>query len=162
MLKFVEYPALAGAAAAMMIAGASPAVAGQELSNKLSRCQGASSSVLVNISGVKNSTGKVRVQLYRGTKDEWLEKGKWLNRIEVPASAGSMKVCMPTPGPGVYGIAVRHDANGNGDTDITKDGGGMSNNPSINIFNLGKPSYKKTRFNVGKGVEVISITMKYM
>ena len=30
----------------------------------------------------------------------------------------------------------------------------MSNNPSINIFNLGKPSYKKTGFDVGNGVEV--------
>ncbi|HCB79650.1 MAG TPA: hypothetical protein DEP68_12890, partial [Erythrobacter sp.] len=64
-------------------------------------------------------------------------------RMEAPAKAGTMTFCMPVPKPGVYGIAVRHDVNGNGSTDIFKDGGAMSNNPSINIFNLGKPSYKK-------------------
>ena len=73
-----------------------------------------------------------------------------------------MKVCMPLPGPGTYGIVVRHDVNANGKTDITKDGGGMSNNPSINILNLGKPSYTKTRFNVGNGPVYKTITMRYM
>jgi uncharacterized protein (DUF2141 family) len=38
----------------------------------------------------------------------------------------------------------------------------MSNNPSINVFNLGKPSYKKTAFSVGEGVSSITVTMRYM
>ena len=83
-------------------------------------------------------------------------------RVEVPARAGVMTVCVPLPEAGSYGIAVRHDINGNGKTDLTSDGGGMSNNPSINIFNLGKPSYKKTAFDVGNAPRAISITMKYM
>ena len=56
---------------------------------------------------------------------------------------------------------MRHDKNGNGKTDISSDGGGMSNNPSINIFNLGKPSYKKVGFDVGDKIEKISIRMRY-
>ena len=162
MLNFRKSIAVAGLTSAIALAGVSPAQAGQKLSNNLSRCNGSAASVLVNVSGVKSSTGTLRVQLYRGTSSDWLQKGKWLNRIEIPARAGSMKVCMPTPGVGVYGIAIRHDVNGNGDTDISQDGGGMSNNPSINIFNLGKPSYKKTQFNLGKGGKTISIKMKYM
>ena len=51
--------------------------------------------------------------------------------------------------------------NGNGKTDLREDGGGMSNNPSINIFNLGKPSYKKTAFEVGNAVKPITISMRY-
>ena len=82
--------------------------------------------------------------------------------IELPARAGSMTVCVPLPDAGSYGIAVRHDVNGNGKTDLSSDGGGMSNNPSINIFNLGKPSYTKTAFAVGNGPRTITITMKYM
>ena len=73
-----------------------------------------------------------------------------------------MTFCLPVPGPGAYGIAVRHDANGNGKTDFTEDGGGMSNNPSINIFNLGKPSFRKTAISVGGDVKSISIVMRYM
>src|SRR3546814_11781860 len=76
--------------------------------------------------------------------------------------SGAMTVCVPLPQAGVYGVAVRHDVNGNGKTDITRDGGGMSNNPSINIFNLGKPSYKKTAFSVGDAPKTISISIKYM
>jgi uncharacterized protein (DUF2141 family) len=72
-----------------------------------------------------------------------------------------MTVCMPVPAAGSYGIAVRHDVNGNGSTDLRTDGGAMSNNPSINIFNLGRPSYRSTAFNVGQDVRSIAIVMKY-
>jgi len=52
--------------------------------------------------------------------------------------------------------------NGNGDTDIMSDGGGMSNNPSINVFNLGKPSVDRTRITVGDAPRSIQINMRYM
>lgn len=134
----------------------------QTISNNMGKCSGSNGpAVRIAISGIKSSSGKVRVQSYRGTKAEWLEKGKWLSRIEAPARAGSMTFCMPVPQSGTYGIAVRHDTNSNGKTDLRKDGGAMSNNPSINIFNLGKPSYKKTSFQVGSGVKSISIKMRY-
>ena len=132
------------------------------ISNDMRQCApGAGPAVRVTVRGIKSASGKIRVQSYRGNKAEWLEKGKWLNRIEAPARKGTMTFCVPVPGPGDYAIAARHDANGNGKTDITQDGGAMSNNPSINIFNLGKPSIDKTRFTVGEGVERMSITMLY-
>ena len=134
---------------------------GQVLPNDLAKCR-SGPSTLVQISGVKAGTGKIRVQSYRATAADWLVKGRWISRIEVPARAGSMTVCVPLPEAGSYGIAVRHDVNGNGKTDLSADGGGMSNNPSINIFNLGKPSYKKTAFAVGDAPKTITITMKYM
>ena len=123
---------------------------------------GGGPAVRVTVTGIRSADGMVRVQSYRGTKAEWLEKGRWLNRIEAPARKGRMVFCMPLPATGTYGIAVRHDANGNGKTDISEDGGAMSNNPSINIFNLGKPSYKKTAFSIGREVKQMTITMKYL
>ncbi|UKK85871.1 DUF2141 domain-containing protein [Sphingopyxis sp. BSN-002] len=134
---------------------------GQVISNDLSKCR-SGPSTLVQINGVKAGTGRIRVQSYRANASEWLAKGRWITRVEVPARAGSMTVCVPLPAAGSYGIAVRHDVNGNGKTDLSADGGGMSNNPSINIFNLGKPSYKKTAFEVGNAPRTISISMKYM
>lgn len=134
---------------------------GRVISNDLAKCR-SGPSTLVQISGVKASTGKIRVQSYRGTAADWLAKGRWLSRIEVPARAGTMTVCVPLPEAGVYGIAVRHDVNGNGKTDLRSDGGGMSNNPAISVFNLGKPSYRKTAFSVGESPKTISISMKYM
>jgi uncharacterized protein (DUF2141 family) len=134
----------------------------ETIRNDMSQCApGKGPAVRVTVRGVRSSQGTIRLQSYRGTKADWLEKGKWINRIEVPARKGSMTFCVPVPGPGPYGIAARHDVNNNRKTDITQDGGAMSNNPSINIFNLGKPGIEKTRFQVNGGVERLSITMLY-
>jgi uncharacterized protein (DUF2141 family) len=134
----------------------------QKINNDLSKCYaGSGPAVMITVDGVKSSVGKMRVQSYRATADEWLSKGRWITRIEVPAREGTMTFCMPVPSAGSYGIAIRHDANNNGSTNIFGDGGGMSNNPFINIFNLGKPSYKKTAFAVGEGVKSLRIQMRY-
>lgn len=154
------------ATSSLAVAVATPAMAQdpdrQTIANNMARCgNGAGPAVEVTVSGIRSSKGMVRVQSYRATAAEWLEKGQWINRIEVPARAGTMTFCVPLPAPGSYGIAVRHDVNANGKTDLREDGGGMSNNPAINIFNLGKPSYKKTALSVGDGVKPIAITMRY-
>lgn len=158
--------AAAGAALTLALGGiAVPALAQyrQPIGNDMARCSaGAGPAVKVTVTGIKSSSGKIRVQSYRATASDWLETGKWINRIETSARAGSMTFCMPMPAAGSYGIAVRHDVNGNGKTDIRTDGGAMSNNPSINIFNLGKPSYRKTAFSVGPGVTSITVNMRYM
>jgi len=133
----------------------------QAISNDPARCRGDGPAVTVTITGIKSSAGRMRVQLYRATKEDWLVKGRWIHRIEAPARAGSMTFCMPVPAAGSYGIGVRHDVNSNGETDLTQDGGGVSNNPSINIFNLGKPSYDKAAFQVS-GVRSITITIRYL
>ena len=134
----------------------------QKIGNDMSECRGANGpAVLVTVDGIKASTGRVRAQVYRATAADWLKKGRWLNRVELPAKAGSMSFCLPVPASGNYAVAVRHDLDGDGETDLMGDGGAMSNNPSINIFNLGKPSVTKTSFPVGNGVKSISIRMRY-
>lgn len=158
MARFIA--AFAAAAALAMTGSAS---AGSVISNDMSRCgagQGPAVKVIVN--GIKGSAGKLRVQSYPATKSAWLAKGRWLNRIESGARAGSMSFCMPVSAAGNYAIAVRHDKNGNGSTDISSDGGGFSNNPSINILNLGKPAVGKVSFYAGSGVTTITINMRYM
>lgn len=135
----------------------------QDISDDAARCRaGAGPAVQVALTGVRSNAGTIRVQLYRGTQEDWLESGRWIYRIESPARAGQMSVCMPVPRSGTYAIAVRHDVDGNGKTDLRKDGGGMSNNPSINVFNLGKPSYRRTAFSIGNEVKPMNIQMRYL
>ena len=162
MFKVAMGLLLAGAVFAAVPASAH----GQEISNDLDRC-GASAkgpALLVDVQGFAAATGKVRVQSYPATKNAWLAKGAWLNRIEtvVRPSGGGMRFCVPVPEPGRYAIAVRHDRDGNGKTSISRDGGGFSNNPSISIFNLGKPSVDKAAVQVGPGVTHITIKLQYM
>ena len=55
----------------------------QKISNDQSKCaSGAGPAVQVTINGISQSAGTLRVQSYRGTAADWLEKGRWLNRIE--------------------------------------------------------------------------------
>lgn len=153
---------LALIAGSLAVAGPVQAQYRQVISNNPAACaSGNGPAVKVTVTGIKSSSGKIRVQSYKGTKADWLQSGRWLSRIEAPARSGTMTFCMPVPASGTYGIAVRHDVNSNGKTDISEDGGAMSNNPSINIFNLGKPSYKKTAFGVPAGVTSITVNMRY-
>ncbi|AZI36135.1 hypothetical protein NT2_04_01920 [Caenibius tardaugens NBRC 16725] len=148
-----------------LVATAAPAAAQyrQEISNDMRQCAGNNGpAIKVTVHGIRAGSGVVRVQSYRATNADWMAKGRWINRIEAPARAASMTFCVPLPDAGTYGIAVRHDVNGNGKTDISRDGGAMSNNPSINILNLGKPSYKKVGVAVNNGVTPITINMRYM
>ena len=133
----------------------------QTIGNNMATCRGNGPALLVTVDGVKASKGRIRVQSYRANAADWLKKGRWINRIDSAARAGTMTFCVPVPSSGSYGIAVRHDLDGDGETDLSSDGGGMSNNPSINIFNLGKPSYTKTAISVD-GVKSIHIKMRYM
>ena len=161
-----KFAALTGSAA-IALAGlslATPAEAQyrEKITHDTQRCDaGAGPAVWVTITDVKRSEGTIRIQSYRATKEDWLKKGRWIYRMEAPAKAGTMRFCMPLPASGHYAIAVRHDLDGDGETDLFGDGGAMSNDPSINIFNLGRPSYKKVGFDVGAGVEKISIRMRY-
>lgn len=160
---FAALAALAAAGLAVPALAESRTDYRNEIRNEMGRCSSDKGpALIVTVDGVKSSSGKLRVQSYRANSAEWLQKGKWLSRIEVPARAGTMTFCVPVPASGTYGIAVRHDVNGNGETDIRTDGGAMSNNPSISIFNLGKPSYTKVGVPVGGGVKTIRVQMKYM
>ena len=135
----------------------------QRISNNLSNCSaGKGPAIRVTITDIKSSTGNVRLHSYYAKKSDWLKKGRWLKRIDIPAKAGTMTFCIPVDAPGEYALGARHDKNGNDEDDITIDGAAMSNDPPINIFNLGKPSYKKTAFSVGDAPRTISISMKYM
>ena len=153
------------AAAATILVGLSAPASAQyrnEIRHSVAPCQGDGPAVWLQVSNIEGSEGTIRFQLYPGTRADWLERGRWINRIELPARNGTMQVCIPVPRPGNYAIAIRHDKNGNGRTDISSDGGGMSNNPSINIFNLGKPDISKTRFSIGREVLPMSIRMRYL
>lgn len=160
--KNLRYPIGLAVLGAFGLAAAAPGQAQyrQKIGNDLSDCRKDDRpAVLVTLEGVKTSTGRIRVQAYRPA--DWLKKGRWINRIEAAAKTGTMTFCVPLPGPGSYGIAVRHDVDGDNHTDLFGDGGAMSNNPSVNLFNLGRPAFKKAEIAVGEGVKPIRLTMRY-
>lgn len=146
--------ALAGLAAALASApaAAQPGDAG---------CRGGGgAAVLVSVAGLKPGGGNLRVQAYGPDPASFLQKGRWVRRVDVAAPArGGATVCLQLPRAGRYAIAVRHDANGNRKSDWN-DGGGFSRNPKLSLLSL-KPKFEATAITVPAGVLRVGVTMNY-
>lgn len=151
------------AAAAMALTIPTYVATAQALGPNAATCEANDSGVLVNIVGIKARTGTVRVNLYANNPSTYLEKGKYLRRVEVAVpKSGNVSVCLPAR-PGTYAVSVRHDRNGNGKGDMS-DGGGFSGNPSMSLMDFAlkrKPPLSKTVFKVGDTTASITIALKY-
>lgn len=122
--------------------------------------RGDSPAVLVRVPAFKTRTGKLRVQVYGSNPADFLAKGQWLKRIDLPVTAtGPMNVCVALPHAGNFAIAVRHDQDGNGKSGWN-DGGGFSRNPDLSIFKL-KPDYKKVVVSVGNEPMTLDVYLNY-
>ena len=147
------------AAAMALVASAAPAQAA--LGPDAASCRDGADgpAVLVNVSGFKAPTGRVRAQIYDSSN--FLVKGKRVRRIDLPATgSGPMQVCVARPKAGSYAVAVRHDVNGNNKSGDWNDGGGFSRNPKLSLLKL-KPSYEQVAIPVGNGVKGVGVTLNY-
>lgn len=157
---------LAGLLGATLLA-AGPAVAqATTLGPAAARCNANDSALLVEVNGFKERSGTLRVQLYDSNAATYLEKGKWVERVDLPVtrSGGAMRVCVPVDRPGRYVVSVRHDLNGNGKSDRS-DGGGFSGNPSMTLGDVvfkRKPSLARTTVAVGDSTRRVGVTLTYL
>ncbi len=150
---------LATAAAALTLvapAGAAQAALGPDAAS----CRDGSGepALLVNVSGFKSRTGRVRVQIYNSSN--FLVKGQRVKRIDLPVTSASMPICVSLPGAATYAVAVRHDVNGNAKSGDWSDGGGFSRNPRLSLLKL-KPSFGQVAVPVGNGVRSVDVIMNY-
>lgn len=147
-----------------IVAGAAMPVGAAILGPHAAACAGNHPAMLVRVEGLKARSGTVRVQSYGGNPQTFLEKGAYLERVEVqPPAKGPVEVCMPVPQPGIYAIAVRHQANGSTSSDLN-DGGGLSGNPGRSLLDLAfkrKPSPEQISVKV-TGVVTVPIVMNYV
>ena len=117
------------------------------------------SAALVTVHGFKDRVGRLRVQNYRGTKEEYLVEGHYLHREEVPVTPdGDITLCLPLPGPGDYAIIALHDRDSNGRLSVWSDGIGFSRNPRLG---LAKPSADHVVVRFGPGVTPVRIVLNY-
>ena len=120
-------------------------------------------SIIVNISGLRNSKGHILVCL-TSNKKEYPDCRKDANaRKKKIAAVNNSTVVFENVDPGIYALALVHDKNSNDKMDIAlflpKEGFGMSNNPKVR---MGKPKFKNSQFTVGNANVVKNITMKYI
>ena len=157
--------ALAGLAAAGLFAAGVATPAAASIGPHAARCDAGESSVIVNVTGFRERTGTVRVQLYAANQRTYLERRQWLVRVDLPVSrSGDMPICVPVTTPGRYLVSVRHDSNGNGDSD-RRDGGGFSGNPDVSVLDMvlrRKPNLNRISFNVAAVPVRVNVVLNYV
>jgi len=147
---------LAGSLATLAAPGAAQAAMGPDAA----ACRGNRPGILVTVSGFKQRTGNVRVNVYGSDPERFLERGQYVRQINLPVTrAGPMPICVAVPAAGRYAVAVRHDLDGNGRSGWS-DGGGFSRNPRLSLTNL-RPSFERVAFNVGPNGSGVNVTLLY-
>lgn len=155
MLKFV---AKAGLAALAL--GALPAAAQAQLGADAAVCRARQPSILVNIVGLSQRSGNIRVALYNNPAT-FLDRGQTLRKINVRVTPGGpMRVCIAVPRAGQYAIAVRHDVDGDNARGDWGDGGGFTRNPRLSLVRL-RPRFGDVAVNVGQDVLGVNVVLNY-
>lgn len=122
--------------------------------------------LLVEITGLKDRRGQVRLDLYSADPDEFLgnsrklvEGGKVFRRIDAPTpQSGAVYSCIRLPGPGTYTLAVLHDRNLNGKFSLFTDGVGFPNR-TRRIYR--KPSVAEAEFTATAGLNTMTVPLFY-
>lgn len=121
---------------------------------------------LVNVDGLKDRKGTLKLELYPANDDDFLEDdnilisaGKAFRRVveAVPAS-GSVILCIRAPGPGLYALSLLHDRNSDRKFNISIDGIGFPGDPKLG---WSKPKAEVASARVGSEPRRITITLQY-
>lgn len=164
-MKKRTFAFLSAAAVSVAALGVSAPALATYFGPHAARCEGGQSAVIVNVTGFRGRAGTLRVQLYAANPRTFLERGQYLQRIDVPVSgAGDMPVCVPVAAAGRYAVSVRHDANGNGQSDRS-DGGGFSGNPRVSLLDMvlrRKPNLAQVGFSVDNAPVRVNVVLNYV
>ncbi len=121
--------------------------------------------LMVEIAGLKDHTGRLKIEVYPGTEDDFLADdnkllmaGKVFRRVDEPMPAGTPHVCVRLPGPGRVAVSVLHDRDSNHRFNWQHDGAGFSENPHLGFS---KPSAKSVAFYAGPGITPVRVIMNY-
>jgi uncharacterized protein (DUF2141 family) len=107
------------------------------------------SSVLIEVSGFKNTRGTLNCRLF--TKAADFPDGDGIVTLRVPITGSNTSCSFSIVEPGTYAIAVVHDENGNGKLDknfvgVPSEGYGVSNNKT---YALSAPKWDESTFKLG-------------
>ena len=125
---------------------------------------GYSQILTINITGIRNSSGSIRLGFYNTS--EGFDKEKPLFVKVIPKEGvvnGTLSIKYPGLKPGTYGLAILDDENNNDKMDyglfLPKEGFGFSN---YYHTGLSKPTFDKFKFILKNEDKTVEIKVKYM
>lgn len=150
--------------------GATPAAAQAAiLGDDAAACAAGSAgpAIRVNVAGLKDRTGRLKLELYPATEDDFLKddrdlirEGKTFRRVwaKTPAT-GAVAMCIRAPAPGRYALLFTHDRDGKNKFNFWKDGAGF-----VSTAKLGRsrPQVAQAELSVGAGVTTVNIHTQYL
>jgi uncharacterized protein (DUF2141 family) len=131
-------------------------------------CQiGAGPAIRANVSGLKDRTGELKLELYPATEADFLKddrdlikEGKFFRRIRVPTpQSGPISLCIKVPTPGKYALLFTHNRDGKNKFDFWMDGAGFPSNIKLGRT---RPQLNMATITVGGGVTVTDIQAQYL
>lgn len=130
------------------------------------RTQETGPAFLVEVQGLKDRAGNLKLEVYPATDEDFLEDdniliaaGKTFRRVEVPVpKSGPASLCIRLPGPGTYGVSLLHDRDGNHKFGWRVDGIGFAGNPRLG---WSKPKAANASARAGAAPTRITIVMNY-
>ena len=120
------------------------------------------STVLIEVSGFKNTRGTLNCRLF--TKAADFPDGEGIVTLRVPITGPNTSCSFLNVEPGNYAIAVVHDENGNGKLDknfvgVPSEGYGVSNNKT---YALSAPKWNESTFTLGTNEsKTLQVKLRY-
>ncbi|WP_010184065.1 DUF2141 domain-containing protein [Sphingomonas sp. PAMC 26605] len=159
---------LAGVAALLAVIGL-PAVAqaAQVLGSDAAACSTGGPAIRVNVEGLKDRTGELKLELYPATEADFLKddrdlikEGKFFRRVRLPTpQSGPITLCIRVPTPGAYALLFTHNRDGKNKFNFWSDGAGFASNIKLGRT---RPKLEMARIVVPEGVVTTTIHAQYL
>lgn len=130
-------------------------------------CRSGGPAIRVDIVGLKDRTGGLKLELYPATEADFLKddrdlvkQGKFFRRVRVPTPpAGPISLCIAVPRPGRYALLFTHDRDGRNKFNFMADGAGFPSNLKLG---RAKPTLAQAIIVVPRGVVRTEIRAQYL
>jgi uncharacterized protein (DUF2141 family) len=127
----------------------------------------AETQIQVDVQGLKDRVGRLRLELYPANDTDFLaddtiliRAGKSFARVDEPTPpSGPVSLCIRAPTPGHYAVVLLHDRNSNHRFDFAGDGIGFAGNPRLG---WSRPHAAAASVTAGAGRTEIAIVMNYL
>ena len=148
-----------------MLAGSAGA---QVLGSDAAACRpGEGPAIAVEVTGLKDRTGELKLELYPGEEADFLKgdrvliaAGKTFRRVVVPTPVkGTPMLCIRAPRPGHYALLLTHNRDGKNKFSFWTDGAGFASNTKLG---RSRPKVEQALVEVGAGVTTVRITVQYL
>jgi uncharacterized protein (DUF2141 family) len=149
-------------------AGSTAADAATPIGSDAAACiNNAGPAIRVEVLGLKDRRGNLKLELYPGNEADFLKddrdlekENKFFRRVQLPTpAAGPITMCIRAPHPGRYALLFTHDRDGKNKFNFWTDGAGFPSNVKLGRT---RPKLEMAVIEVGPGVVNTMVRAQYL